>query len=131
VSTKGRAIAQSVSRWLPTAAARVRARVWSSGICGGQYGAVAGFVSLANLHSTNCSTITLIYHLGLYNRQEVAAVPDDVSPTPQKKIVSTAILFSPFKPPIYVNNISKIQILSHAEHSYVNYTLQRTVGEFC
>jgi hypothetical protein len=26
-------IAQAVSRWLSTAAARVRARVWSSGIC--------------------------------------------------------------------------------------------------
>jgi hypothetical protein len=25
---------------------------------------------------------TLIYHLGLYNRPEVAAVPGDVSPTP-------------------------------------------------
>jgi hypothetical protein len=32
----GRAIAQAVSRWLPTAAARVRSRIWSSGICGGQ-----------------------------------------------------------------------------------------------
>jgi hypothetical protein len=31
----GRAIAQAVSRWLPTAAVRVRSRVWSSGICGG------------------------------------------------------------------------------------------------
>jgi hypothetical protein len=41
---KGRAIAQAVSRWLPTAAARVRARVWSSGICGGQSGAGAGFL---------------------------------------------------------------------------------------
>jgi hypothetical protein len=30
----GRAIAQAVSRWLPTAAARVRALVWSCGICG-------------------------------------------------------------------------------------------------
>jgi hypothetical protein len=39
----GRAIAQAVSRWIPTAAARVRSRVWSSGICGGQSGAVAGF----------------------------------------------------------------------------------------
>jgi hypothetical protein len=39
-----RAIAQAVSRWIPTAAARVRARVWSSGICGGQSGAVAGFL---------------------------------------------------------------------------------------
>jgi hypothetical protein len=40
----GRAIAQAVSRWLPTAAARVRALVWSSGICGGQNGAGAGFL---------------------------------------------------------------------------------------
>jgi hypothetical protein len=32
----GRAIARAVSRWLPTTAARVRSRVWSSGICGGQ-----------------------------------------------------------------------------------------------
>jgi hypothetical protein len=41
---KGRATAQAVSRWLPTAAARVRARVWSGGICGGQSGAGAGFL---------------------------------------------------------------------------------------
>jgi hypothetical protein len=40
----GRAIAQAVSRWLPTAAARVRSRVWSSGIWGGQSGAGAGFL---------------------------------------------------------------------------------------
>jgi hypothetical protein len=44
----------------------------------------------ANLHSINCSTITLIYHLGLYNRPEVAAVPGDVSPTPRKKKGSVA-----------------------------------------
>jgi hypothetical protein len=30
---------------------------------------------------------TLIYHLGLYNRPEVAAVPGDASPTPLKKNV--------------------------------------------
>jgi hypothetical protein len=42
--SKGRAIAQAVSRWLPTAAACVRARVWSSGICGGQNCAGAGFL---------------------------------------------------------------------------------------
>jgi hypothetical protein len=36
----GRAIAQAVSRWLPTAAARV----WSSDICGGQFGAGVGFL---------------------------------------------------------------------------------------
>jgi hypothetical protein len=40
----GRAIAQAVSSWLPTAVARVRARVWSSGICGEQSGAGAGFL---------------------------------------------------------------------------------------
>jgi hypothetical protein len=40
----GRAIAESVSRWLPTATARVQSRFWSSGICGGQSGAGAGFL---------------------------------------------------------------------------------------
>jgi hypothetical protein len=33
---QGRAIAQAVSRWFPTAAARVRTQVRSCGICGGQ-----------------------------------------------------------------------------------------------
>jgi hypothetical protein len=49
----GRAIAQAVSRWLPTAASRVRARVWSSGICGGQIGAVKGFQQVRTKHNTN------------------------------------------------------------------------------
>jgi hypothetical protein len=40
----GRAIAEAVSRWLPTAAARVQSRVCSSGICGGQSGVGAGFL---------------------------------------------------------------------------------------
>jgi hypothetical protein len=40
VSIGGCAIVQAVSRWLPTAAARV----WSSGICGGQSGAEVGFL---------------------------------------------------------------------------------------
>jgi hypothetical protein len=35
--------APSVSRWLSTAAARVRARVRSCGVCGGQCGTGAGF----------------------------------------------------------------------------------------
>jgi hypothetical protein len=43
-TTAGRAIAQAVSRWLPIAAARIRSRVWSSGKCGGQIGAGAGFL---------------------------------------------------------------------------------------
>jgi hypothetical protein len=41
---RGRAVVQMISCWLPTVAARVRARVWSSGICGGQIGAAAGFL---------------------------------------------------------------------------------------
>jgi hypothetical protein len=40
----GHAIAQAASRWFPTAAARVRAWVWSCGIWGGQSGAGAGFL---------------------------------------------------------------------------------------
>jgi hypothetical protein len=40
----GRAIAEAVIRWLPTAVARVQSRVWSSGICGGQSGVGAGFL---------------------------------------------------------------------------------------
>jgi hypothetical protein len=40
----GRAIAEAVSRWLPTAAARVQSLVWSSGICGGQSGVGTGFL---------------------------------------------------------------------------------------
>jgi hypothetical protein len=39
-----RAIAQAVSRRLPTAADRVRARVRSRGICGGQNGTGVGFL---------------------------------------------------------------------------------------
>jgi hypothetical protein len=43
---QGRAIAQAVNRWLPTAAARVQSRVLSSGICGGQSGVGAGFLRI-------------------------------------------------------------------------------------
>jgi hypothetical protein len=38
-----RAVAQAVSRWLPTAAARVRARE-ACGVCGGQSGIGSGFL---------------------------------------------------------------------------------------
>jgi hypothetical protein len=44
VATQGRAIAEAVTRWLPTSAAWVRARVWLSGICGGKSGAGADFL---------------------------------------------------------------------------------------
>jgi hypothetical protein len=38
-------------------------------------------VSPAHLHSTNCSTITISYHLGLVHRPVVAAVPSGLSLT--------------------------------------------------
>jgi hypothetical protein len=47
--TYGRSIAQAVSRWLPTAAARVRARIWQVG-CDGQSGAGAGFLRVLRFH---------------------------------------------------------------------------------
>jgi hypothetical protein len=45
----GRSMAQAISRWLPTAAARVQARFWSSGICGGQSGDGAGFLRVLRI----------------------------------------------------------------------------------
>jgi hypothetical protein len=68
----GHAMAQVVSRWLPTSAARVRSRVRSREICGGQSGAGAGFlrvlrfplpVSIPPVAPQTPSSI--IYHLGL------------------------------------------------------------------
>jgi hypothetical protein len=83
----GHAIAQAVSRWLPTAAARVRVRVWSCEICGGQSGAGAGFLQLLRFPLAIFmppiapqSPSSIIW--GWYNRPEVAAVPSGLSPTP-------------------------------------------------
>jgi hypothetical protein len=76
---EGCAIAQAVSRLLPTPAARFRSRVWSSGICGGQSGAGAGFLRVLRFPlpifipsiAPQSPSPTI---LGWYNRPEVAAV---------------------------------------------------------
>jgi hypothetical protein len=83
----GHTIAQEVSRWLPIAAAWVRARLWSCGICGGQSGVGAGFLQVLRFPLPNFipptapqSPSSIIW--GLYNRPEVAALPRVLSPTP-------------------------------------------------
>jgi hypothetical protein len=66
----GCAVAQVVIRRLLTAVARVRARVKSCRMCGGESGTGAGFLRvlcfpLSLIHSTNCSKIISIYHPAL------------------------------------------------------------------
>jgi hypothetical protein len=66
----GCAIAQTVSRWLPTTAACAQAQVRSPWFCGEQSGIGAGFlqillVSSASSHFTDCSTFIIMYHPGL------------------------------------------------------------------
>jgi hypothetical protein len=88
---RGRAIAQALSRSLPTAAARIRARVRSCGICGGQSGTGAGFLRVLPFPLPNFippvapqSPSSIIW--GWYNRPVVAAVPSRISLTPLKII---------------------------------------------
>jgi hypothetical protein len=65
----GHAIAQAVSRWLPIVAARgssaglVMWDLWWTKWRRGRF-STSTSVSPANLYSTNCSRILLIYHLG-------------------------------------------------------------------
>jgi hypothetical protein len=80
-SSQGRAVAQAVSRWLPIAAARVRARVWSCGICGGQSGAGAGFLLPIFIPPISPQSPSSIIW-GWYSRSVVAAVPSGLSLTP-------------------------------------------------
>jgi hypothetical protein len=87
----GCAIAQTVSRWLPTEAALFRARVQSCGICGGQSGAGAGFLRILRFPLPICippiapqSPSSIIW--GWYNRPVVAAVPSGLSLTPLRII---------------------------------------------
>jgi hypothetical protein len=70
IGGRGRAIAEAVRRWLPTAAVRVQSRVLSSGICGGPQWRRGRFspstlVSPA-IHSTKFSILTITR--GRYNR---------------------------------------------------------------
>jgi hypothetical protein len=53
---RGRAVAQAVSCWLPTAAARVRVRA-AYGVCGGQSGTAADFTRFLHHHGSHSRSI--------------------------------------------------------------------------
>jgi hypothetical protein len=87
----GSAIDQAVSRGHLTAAARVRARVWSCGFCGEQSGTGTVFLRLPRFLLpvfipliAPQSPSSIIW--GWYNRPVVAAVPSELSLTPLRII---------------------------------------------
>jgi hypothetical protein len=86
---RGRAIAEADSRWLPTAAARVQSRVWSSGICGGQKWRRGRFFPSTSvspaIHSTKLFILTITR--GRYNRSVSGRRADPVwTPPPTMQI---------------------------------------------
>jgi hypothetical protein len=88
----GRTIAQAVSRRLPTAAARVRARVSSCGICGGWSGTGAVFLLVLRfplpilIPPTAPQSSSSIIRCW-YNRPAVAAVPIGLSSLHEKWVI--------------------------------------------
>jgi hypothetical protein len=85
----GRAVAQAISRLLPTAAARVRAQITSCVICGGQSDTGAGFLQYFGF-PCQFSFYRLLHSLELSSGagtigQFVADVPSGLSLTPPKE----------------------------------------------
>jgi hypothetical protein len=84
-----RTIAQAVSRWLPTAAARVPSQIRSCGICGGQSGTGAGSLLVLRfplpilIPPTASHSSSTIW--GWYNRPTVADVSSGLSLTPPRE----------------------------------------------
>jgi ribosomal protein S14 len=85
---QGRAVAEAVSRWLPTPAARVRARA-ECGVCGGQSGTGASFLRVLRFPLRIIPPISLSSKspgactIGLL----VAAVPSEANWTPSPTIL--------------------------------------------
>jgi hypothetical protein len=101
------AIAQVVSRWLPTAAARVPAWVRSCRICDGQSGTGTGFLRVLQSPLpifippiAPQSPSSIIW--GWYNGPVVATVPSELSLTPLRVIIKKVhlvLLSSPYIAP--------------------------------
>jgi hypothetical protein len=90
-SQLGRAIAQAITRWLPTAAARVRARIRSCGICAGQSGTGADFLRVLRFPLLNLIPHHIIR--GWYNRPVSGRrTKSTVSPHPKKLIKPLSLL---------------------------------------
>jgi hypothetical protein len=88
-----RAVAQSVSRLLPTAAARFRALVRSCGICDGQSSPGAGFLRVLRFPPIALHWTSPIIIRGWYNRPVVSSVIVDsvaLRPSGGEKLVETA-----------------------------------------
>jgi hypothetical protein len=105
----GRAIAQAVSRRLPTAAARVRAQARSCGICGGQSCMGAGFLRVLRFPLPILIPPTAPPHHHLSSEagtvgQIVADVPSGLSVTPNHETKRKSV---------YVYKIIKINLESH------------------
>jgi hypothetical protein len=83
-----RAIAQAVSRWLPTAAitGQVMWDLWWTKWHWGRF-SLSTSISPANPQSTNCSIIII---RGWYNRPTVADVPSGLSLTPPRETKKNA-----------------------------------------
>jgi hypothetical protein len=89
MSVESRAIAQEVSRRIPTAVAPVPARVWLCGICGGQSGTWAGFLRVLRF-PCQFSFHRLLHTHHLSSRagtigQLVTDVPSGLSLTPSQE----------------------------------------------
>jgi hypothetical protein len=86
---KGRAVAQAVSRWFPTAAARVRVRAEHKGWTKRHWGRFRPStpVSPANHDSTNFSIIIIVWgwHNRLISGRRTKCIQSHPTPRPKKK----------------------------------------------